>query len=361
MRHLLPALVLLALLLPATPAAAAEPPPNVLFILADDLGWRDLSSYGSTFYETPSIDALVQRGMRFNNAHTASPLCSPTRASILTGLHPARIGFTAPRGHHPAEVFEQGLLRGRPELPWLEADTVTRLDTRYLTMPEVFRGAGYRTGHFGKWHLGRPPYTPLEHGHEVDVPGWYARPARPIHRPLPPPRSAFLRRRPDGAHAEDLTADAAFAFIEAAGDEPWFVSYRAFSVHGPWDQDVDVKPAKLAKYVERIEPAPGGCVEDAQRQPVMGGMIETFDDNVGRLMDHLEESGQLDRTIIVFFSDNGGAHWHAPRSTAGRTGRSPATTRCGAARRRSTRAARGCRWRWCGRAAPGRAAKPTRW
>ena len=192
-------LLALLLLLPACTALTAPPPPqpfNVLFILADDLGWRDLSSYGSDFYETPNIDALVQRGMRFTNAHTASPLCSPTRASILTGVHPARIGFTAPRGHHADVVLEQGLLGGRPELPWLEADTVTRLDTRYLTMPELFKRAGYRTGHFGKWHLGRAPYTPLDHGYDVDVPGWYG-PGPPGHHTaaLQEPRGARLRRR----------------------------------------------------------------------------------------------------------------------------------------------------------------------
>ncbi len=159
----------------AVPAAAQEAGnrPSVLFILADDLGWRDTSAYGSTFYKIPNIDALIARGVRFTNAYSASLLCSPTRASILTGLHPARLGITAPRAHHPVEVSQQGLLPGKPHAPWREADSVTRLDTAYYTLAEAFADAGHRTGHFGKWHLGREPYTPLQPGYQVDVPHWY--------------------------------------------------------------------------------------------------------------------------------------------------------------------------------------------
>jgi len=299
-------------ILPPPPTAADEQPPNVMFILADDLGWMDTSSYGSKFYETPNIDRLIELGVKFTHAYSASPLCSPTRASILTGLHPARLGFTAPRGHHKSVVLKQGLMNGRPNLPWLEANTVTRLDTTYTTLAEVFRSCGYRTGHFGKWHLGREPFSPIEHGYDVDIPHWFG----------PGPRKSYLASwefgdvssLPDtgqpGEHIDDRMADEAIKFIAAAkaADKPFYCAYWAFSVHGPWDQTKDVKPELLEKYRSRVDPSG----QRPQNSPVMGGMIEAFDDTVGRLLDYLDQNGLADNTIIVFTSDNGGAHWHAP-------------------------------------------------
>jgi arylsulfatase A-like enzyme len=287
-------------------AVARAERPNVLIILADDLGWMDLSIQGSTFYETPHIDELMRRGMRFDNAYSASPLCSPTRASILTGLHPARIGLTAPRGHHQPVVLEQNLMSGRPELRWLEADTVTRLNTRYLTLAEVFQEQGYRTGHFGKWHLGRDPYSPLAHGYDVDKPHWYGSGPRPSFlAPWDFRGVGNMGAGDPGEHIDDRMADEVIDFIEPS-DEPWFVSYWAFSVHSPWDQTRDVKPELLEKFKEWVDE------EAHQRSPVMGGMIAAFDDTVGRIMARLDETGQADNTIIVFLSDNGGVHWEPP-------------------------------------------------
>lgn len=292
------------------PGSASAHPPNVLFILADDLGWMDTSGYGSTFYDTPHIDRLIDRGMKFTNAYSASPLCSPTRASILTGLHPARIGFTAPRGHHKPVVLKQGLMKGRANLPWLEADTVTRLDTTYTTLAEVFRDHGYRTGHFGKWHLGLEPYSPLEHGYDVDIPHWFGPGPRKSY--LAPWQFGDVSSLPDagrpGEHIDDRMTDEAIAFIKAAGDQPFYVAYWAFSVHGPWDQKRDVKPELLEKYKGKLD----STGKREQNSPVMGGMIEAFDDTVGRLLDVLDDNGLAENTIIVFMSDNGGAHWHAP-------------------------------------------------
>jgi arylsulfatase A-like enzyme len=290
-------------------AARAEParPPNVILILVDDLGWRDLGSYGSTFYDTPNLDRLVARGMRFTNAHTASPLCSPTRASILTGIHPARIGMTAPRAHHRAVVLEQILLPGRAELPWLEAGSVTRLDPAYYTMAELFQEAGFATGHFGKWHLGREPFSPLAHGFDVDVPGWFG-PGRPGSHiaPFTHHDAHSFGNAPAGTHVEELTADAVIDFIADSGDAPFFITYWTFGVHGPWNRNRDVHPEVLAKYIDRIDPA------DAQRQPVMGAMIEAVDAQIGRVLDHLDATGETENTLIVFTSDNGGVHWRAP-------------------------------------------------
>jgi len=152
---------------------AADPSkPNILFIMADDLGWRDLGCYGSTFHQTPNLDKLAARGVKFTQAYAANPLCSPTRSSVLTGLWPARTGITAPNCHLPQVILDKRLAKGNPNARVLVATSVTRLKTDYVTLPKVLHDAGYRTGHFGKWHLGAEPYSALQHGFEVDWPRW---------------------------------------------------------------------------------------------------------------------------------------------------------------------------------------------
>ena len=128
------------LALGAAVAQQAKHPPNVVFILADDLGWRDTALYGSKFYETPNIDALAKRGMMFTNAYAAAPICSPTRASIMTGLHPARIGMTTPSGHVANVILEKGLRTTGPKnQPALAAESVTRVRLEYFTLAEAFK------------------------------------------------------------------------------------------------------------------------------------------------------------------------------------------------------------------------------
>lgn len=166
-----------ALVQAAVGDANVERPPNVVFILADDLGWTDLACYGSTYYKTPHIDRLAERGIRFSNAYSANPFCSPTRASILTGLYPARTGFLSASGHSEKVNVEKMLNEGsQPTRRLLTPLPVTRLKTEYTTLAEVYQAAGYATGHFGKWHLGTEPYSPLEHGFDIDIPntnsGW---------------------------------------------------------------------------------------------------------------------------------------------------------------------------------------------
>ncbi len=178
----LPLALLTALtLLPAAASAADEAvpqrsarPPNVVLILADDLGWSDTTLYGTTsLYQTPNVQRLARRGLTFTRAYAASPLCSPTRAGILTGLSPARVGITAPNCHLPQVILKPS---SRPIAPPGDKATVcvsaTRLDTNSLALAKVLKSQGYATGHFGKWHLGPEPYSPLEHGFDVDVPHW---------------------------------------------------------------------------------------------------------------------------------------------------------------------------------------------
>ena len=268
--------------------------PNVVFILADDLGWRDTGVYGSRFYETPNIDALAQRGMMFTDAYAAAAICSPTRASILTGLHPARIGITAAAGHLARAVLKKSLRPvGRPNQPALAAESVTRLGLEYYTLAEALGTAGYATGHFGKWHLGREPHHPLAQGFDVDIPGW--------HGPSPgggyfAPWSFWKGHGSLGEHIEDRMAIEAAKFMATNRDRPFFLNYWCFSVHAP----IEGKPELVSKYRKSADPA------NPQRNPINAAMIETLDDAVGALTRSIDDLGIAENTVIVLFSDNGG-------------------------------------------------------
>ncbi len=291
---------LLGLLLPPALLATANAEarqPNVLFILADDLGWADIGCYGSTFHRTPNIDRLRARGLKFTQAYSASPLCSPTRASIMTGLAPARIGITQPTCHLPTVQLQKRLTPGLPRTPVLTADSVTRLKTDYFTLAEAFRDAGYVTAHIGKWHLGAEPYSPLEHGFVVDVP----------HTPGPGPGGGNGYFAPwnvwpgegePGDHIDDRMTDEAIGFMRAHRDKPFLLDFWTFDVHSPWM----AKPAYVDEAASRADP------DAAQRHPVYAGMVRILDDAVGRLLETLDELELTDDTIIIFSSDNGA--WH---------------------------------------------------
>ncbi|MBL9185887.1 MAG: sulfatase [Opitutaceae bacterium] len=298
---------LLLLLLPLSAAlAAAGRPPNLVFILADDLGWSDTTfDKPNAFYETPNIQRLAQRGLRFTQAYAANPLCSPTRASIQTGLDPARIGLTAPVAHGPQVILEKGRVKqAAPTAPVLVAQSVTRLDTSYFTLGRVFKAAGYHTGHFGKWHLGPEPYSPLEQGFDVDFPHWPGPgPAGSYVAPWKFPAKLNITSAP-AEHIEDRVATEAIKFITSHKDRPFYVNYWAFSVHSPYD----AKKELVEKYRAKAAKLPPGA---AQRNPVYAAMVQSLDENVGRLLDTLDELKLTENTIIVFFSDNGGVHWQA--------------------------------------------------
>jgi arylsulfatase A-like enzyme len=291
----------------ADAAAAPARKPNVIFILADDLGWRDTSLYGSTFYETPNVERLAKRGMMFTNAYAANPLCSPTRASIQTGLWPARIGITAPVCHMPEEKFEETVAeRGPPGTKVLHCVSATRLKLEYYTLAEAFHDGGYRTGHFGKWHLGQEPYDPLHQGYDVDVPHWGGPgPAGSYVGPWKFPAKLNFTGAP-GEHIEDRMASEAAKFLKENKDRPFFMTYWCFSVHSPWD----AKKEYVEKYRAKADP------KNAQRNPLYAAMVRSMDDAVGRLLATLDELGLAENTIVVFFSDNGGVHW-AFRKTSG--------------------------------------------
>lgn len=279
-------------------AQAAGPKPNVVMILADDLGWSDTTLFGTTkFYHTPNVGRLAGRGMTFSRAYSSSPLCSPTRASIMTGLSPARHGITSPSCHLPKVVLQPvAKSSGSPNQKATILESVTRLKTDYYTLAEMFHDNGYATGHFGKWHLGPEPYSPLQHGFDVDVP----------HHPGPGPAGSYVApwkfkdfdHDPDipDEHIEDRMAKEAVAFIEQHQNKPFFLNYWMFSVHAPFD----AKQKLIDKYRKGVDP------DDPQRSPTYAAMIESMDDAVGTLLDTLDRLGIADHTIILFASDNGG-------------------------------------------------------
>jgi arylsulfatase A-like enzyme len=288
----------------AAPLPAAVDRPNIVFILADDLGWADTTLYGHTrLYETPNLERLARRGMVFNRAYSASPLCSPTRASILTGQTPARTGSTAPVHHTgPVRLKAEVQPKAPPGNKALQTESATRLDTGLPTLGRLFQQAGYATAHFGKWHLGPEPYSPRQHGFDVDLPHW----------PGPGPAGSFVApwkfkdfaARTPGEHIEDRMAAEAVAWLRSLRpDQPFFLNYWQFSVHAPFN----AKEAYIAQYRRRIDPS------SPQRSPTYAAMVKSMDDAVGTLLEALEQTDRADRTLIVFTSDNGGNMYNGIR------------------------------------------------
>jgi arylsulfatase A-like enzyme len=282
-----PRIVLVAVtlgLLLAAPAWAKAPEakPNFVFILIDDMGWRDLGCYGTTVYETPHCDQLASQGMRFTNAYAACPVCSPTRASILTGKYPARLHLTdwlPGNGDRPSHK----LLRPRFQqfLPLEE-----------VTIAKALKPQGYTSGCIGKWHLGGEAYSPEKHGFDVNIGGTHAGTAPGGYFQFDTPT---LKLR-DGEYLTDRLTEEAEQFIEKNKDKPFFLYLAHYGVHTPYQAKAEV----IAKYKAKIKPG------QEQNNPIYAAMVESVDDSVGRIARKLEQLKLTDRTIVVFFSDNGG-------------------------------------------------------
>lgn len=273
-------------------------PQNIVFILADDLGWNDTNMFQkSQFLETPNIDALAAKGMVFSHAYTNSPLCSPTRASILTGQTPARHGSTTPKHHLPSVNLQPFLPAAGPSnQKSIAPKTVTRLDTSLPTLSSILKANNYETAHFGKWHLGASPYSPLQHGFDLDIPH-YAGPG-PDGGFLAPWRFApNLQPQEPGEHIDIRLAQEARKWILDVKDNgPFFLNFWAFSVHAPFNAD-----SALVDYFTTKR-----SVFHSQRSATYAAMVKQFDDAVGILWDALVEANVADNTIIIFTSDNGG-------------------------------------------------------
>jgi len=303
-------------------AALSADKPNVIFILADDLGAHDLGCFGSTFYETPNIDRLAKRGTRFTQAYAASPLCSPTRSSILVGQYPARTGITAPVCHINPIYLNKELVNDGPKSRVLVANSVSRLKPEYFTLAEAFKEAGYATAHFGKWHLGhnlKPAdhYEPQDQGFDSDFPH-VPNAAGPGNGYLAPWKFIKDPTITDevGVNIEDRMSKEAAKYIAAHKAKPFYLNYWAFSVHGPWNARADY----IEYFKSKADP------KNPQHNPLYAAMVKSLDDGVGRIVQAIDDAGIADNTIIVFYSDNGGFAYPPKKTTPDGYADIPATS-----------------------------------
>jgi len=258
--------------------------PNVIFILADDLGWAELGCYGNKFNETPNLDKLARQGMRFTDAYAAAPVCSPYRAALMTGLFPARVGIT----------------------DYLKPNDAKHLSTDYVTVGELFKQAGYATGIVGKWHLtgyanhGAEEVGPQQHGFDETIVsenrgiggGSYF---HPYHF-----NQEIQKRLSGEEYLVDRCNLEAVEFIERHKDKPFFLYLSHYAVH----TRLVGKPELVAKY--QSKPGAGQGQQAKRNNPHLAAQLECIDQGVGMIMTKLAESGLADNTILIFTSDNGG-------------------------------------------------------
>jgi len=268
--------------------AASESQPNVLFILIDDLGWMDLHCQGNPAVDTPNVDRLAREGMRFTDAYAAAPVCSPTRAAILTGQAPARLHIT---NHIPDR---ESFIPDEPKL--LPASMLDHLPLDAETIAERLKAAGYATAFLGKWHLsgagrGKAEFEPDRQGFDLNLGGCgFGGP--PTY--FDPYRIPHLPSREPGQYLPDRLADEAIAFMSHHREKPFLVFLWNYTVHWP----MEAPETLLTKYADHKGPG--------LNDPRYGAMIEAMDAAVGRVLGALDRLGLKDRTLVIFTSDNGG-------------------------------------------------------
>jgi len=295
-------------------------PPNILVILADDLGWADLSVYGSSFYETPNLDQLAKNGIKFTNAYATSPVCSPTRASLMTGKYPTKTGVT---DWIPGRS-EDGKQRAYEKIK--TPSTSFQLALEEKTIAELAVENGYQTFFAGKWHLGEEEkYWPQYQGFQTNIAGWSkGAPSGRLNDStggfFTPYKNPFISDGPVGEYLTDRLTNECIQFLEKKKAEPFFLFYSMYAVHNPLQAPKDLiqkyhaKQKKLgltdkdrfAKDEEWMQPEAGWKRRLVQDNPVYAAMIENMDWNVGRLLNKLKELHLDENTLIVFTSDNGG-------------------------------------------------------
>ena len=281
---------------------------NLVFILIDDLGWIDTGCYGSAYYETPNIDRLASQGMRFTDAYAASPVCSPTRASILTGKYPARLNLT-------------DWIGGSQKGDMLPADYIRHMPLEEVTIAEAFREAGYSTCFIGKWHLGGQPFFPEHQGFDINIGGHDAGQPSSYFYPY---KSEDERRSywdvpgleggREGEYLTDRLTDEAVEFLDRNSDQPFLLYLSHYAVHTPVQSKEDltekyrVKASKLpptGDLTHRNEQG-YGTTKLFQDNAAYAGMIESVDESVGRILDRLDQLDLTESTAVIFMSDNGG-------------------------------------------------------
>jgi arylsulfatase A-like enzyme len=297
-------LLLCGLLLAGGAGRAAEPRPNLVVFVADDLGARDLGSYGSTFYETPHLDRLAREGTRFTRAYAACPVCSPTRAALLTGRYPQRTRITDYIGAAQPAAWR----RNTRHLPAPYADRLALAET---TFAEVLKEAGYATFFAGKWHLGPEGFWPENQGFDVNLGGIDRGGPYGGKRYFSPYGNPRLPDGPEGEHLPDRLAAEAAKFITANRSRPFLVYIPFYDVHTPLMARDDLRRKYEAKRAALgLQPEfgeePPRRVRLNQEHAVYAGMVEAMDQAVGKVLARLDELGLAGNTLVLFTSDNGG-------------------------------------------------------
>ncbi len=305
---------------------------NVIFFLVDDLGWSDVGYEGSSFYETPNIDKFAKEGVRFSQAYAACHVCSPTRASILTGQYPARLHLT-------------DWLPGRKEFPFQKlknADVVQHLPYQAPTLPEVLKDNGYSTAIFGKWHLGEDSASIQRQGFDAHIPDWNK--GWPNGTYFSPYNMKGLEGGPQGEYLTDRLTEEAVKWIDKNKEKPFFLYLANFAVHDP----IEGRPDLVKKYENKLlqkapykgvpfvlegnpdSPQPfsrdqltsflndkqyegfGNLpnrivkIKQTQDNPEFAAMVESIDNSLKRILEELKKLGLDENTVVIFFSDNGG-------------------------------------------------------
>ncbi len=308
----------ISLLLVSISSAADKP--NVVFILIDDFGWYDVGYNGSTFYETPRMDELSEEWMRFDYCYTPSPMCSPTRASILTGKNPARHGITQWLSGTDRAFTRKG------EKPQVYCPTPQSAGIRdeEITLGEAFQEAGYETAFYGKWHMGKLKETggPIKHGYDSQKA--IIEESR-CEMFFPFRGGGYFPEAKKGDNYTDLLTDAAIDFVSADRDEPFYLHLCHFAMHYPIGSKTELREKFEEKKKSLPEPDEVSALDEYSHQPhrlrqddpEYAGELATLDENIGRLVDAIKESGQYENTIVILTGDNGGrATMNKPNSTS---------------------------------------------
>ena len=259
--------------------------------MADDLGRNDLASYGNQFIETPNLNALASEGIRFTNAYAAAPLCSPSRASIITGNNPARINLTEHLHGYSPPTPKQKLITPRIE---------TGLPPQLTTIPEALKPAGYATAHFGKWHLGKGASSPASNGFDMVYGGGEEGLPKSFFYPFfnGKPYPDLLADTKEEDYLDDALTTKAISFMQEKKDTRFFLELNFYSPHVP----IEGKPVLVQKYAaKRVVINYKGLPEDEY-----AAMVENIDYNVGRVIKFLKENALDKNTLVIFTSDNGG-------------------------------------------------------
>ena len=300
-------------------------PVNVIFFMADDLGWTDLGCYGSKFYETPNLDQLAKEAIRFTNAYAACPVSSPTRASFQTGKYPARIGMT---DYLPGRYnFPNGRAEIQKVCPVLPPDIVLNMPLEEVTIGEMLKKNGYKTVHIGKWHLSEDStYFPQYQGYDINIAGCAkGSPGGEGGAYFVPYNNPYLKDGPAGEYLTDRLGDECVKIIQKYKTEPFFISYQFYQVHTP----LMAKADKLRYFQEKAHRMGLDTLKNVydenpewktkqpfnqkgfherliQSNPVYAAMIASMDENLGKVIKELKRLELYDNTIIIFTSDNGG-------------------------------------------------------